>query len=107
MRTKQEFVTIDDSIATPTANEFVKAAEDITIHVEESALKFKDSTRRTTANKFVNTANYIAIHVGDVSWVRVCSKAWQPMPVRRMSLIRQVVDGLYVSTGSGLLRLPT
>ena len=84
-----------------------KSSRDITIHVGESASKFKDGTRRTTENKFVNTANDIAIHVGDVSWVRVCSKAWQPMPVRCMSLIRQVADGSYVSTGSGLLRLPT
>ena len=83
------------------------SGDDITIHVGESASKFEDGTGRTIANKFVNTANNIAIHVGDVSWVRVCSKAWRPMPVRGMSLIRQVVDGSYVSMGSGLLRLPT
>ena len=58
VQTKQEFVSVDDSIAKPTANEFLKAADDITIHVGESASNFKDGTRRTTANKFVNTANF-------------------------------------------------
>ena len=105
--TANKFVSVDDSVAKPTSNEFVKAGDDITIHVGESASKFEDSTGQTIANKFVNTANDIAIHVGDVSWVCVCLKAWQPMPVLCMSLIQQVVDGSYVSTGSGLLRLPT
>ncbi|XP_068724931.1 uncharacterized protein [Montipora capricornis] len=40
-------------------------------------------------------------------WVHVCSKAWRPMPVRGISLIRPVATGSYVSTGSDLLRLPT
>ena len=103
--TANKFVSVDDSIAKPTSNEFAKAVDDITIQVRKSASKFEDGTGRTIANKFVNTANDIAIHVGDVSWVRLCSKAWRPMLVRRMSLIRQVVDGSYISTGSGLLRL--
>ena len=109
-------------IGRPTGGEFGSKKEPITRQTKQGSTNTKDSTGRATANKFVNTTDDIAnltsnnfvnatdeitIHVGDVSWVRVCLKVWEPMPVRCMSLIRQVVDGSYVSTGSGLLRLPT
>ena len=109
-------------IERPTGSEFASEKEPITRQTKQGSANTKDGTGRATANKFVNTAADIAkptsnnfvnatdeitIHVGDVSWVRVCLKVWEPMPVRCMSLIRQVVDGSYVSTGSGLLRLPT
>ena len=42
--TTNKFVSVDDSIAKPTSNEFMKAADDITIHVGESASKFEDGT---------------------------------------------------------------
>ena len=109
-------------IGRPTGSEFGSKKEPITRQTKRGSANTKDSTGRATANKFMNMADDIAkltsnnfvnvtdeitIHVGDVSWVRVCSKVWELMPVRRMSLIRQVVNGSYVSTGSSLLRLPT